>query len=282
MKKVGLFDADIFAFQATCVAQFDVAWDSHPNIIQRFMDFGVAKGHIKSHVEQIKKRLGLDEVVMCLTDKDNWRLRVNPEYKSNRKYTDRPVGLRQVKDWIAEEYESFTRPSLEADDVMGILATWDKYKPEYRKIIISEDKDMKTIPCYLYNPAHDFSEQLITEEQADLNFYSQAIGGDRVDGYEGCAGVGVKTAMDFLTAGEKPEAYTHIFKSGARKGEEQVRWKNVPSESHWQTTLALYRKAGQSDRDALRNARMARILRASDYDFKNKEAVLWTPPKVTL
>jgi DNA polymerase-1 len=38
-----------------------------------------------------------------------------------------------------------------------------------------------------------------------------------------------------------------------------------------------YLKAGLTEEDALMNARMARILRAEDWDFENNEVKLWTP-----
>jgi DNA polymerase-1 len=38
-------------------------------------------------------------------------------------------------------------------------------------------------------------------------------------------------------------------------------------------------KHGLSEEYMLRQARLARILRASDYDFKRKEPILWLPPR---
>ena len=45
----------------------------------------------------------------------------------------------------------------------------------------------------------------------------------------------------------------------------------------WQSVIDAYKSKGYTEEDALRNARMARILRAEDYDFKNKEVKLWKP-----
>ena len=47
----------------------------------------------------------------------------------------------------------------------------------------------------------------------------------------------------------------------------------------WAVVLAAYEKAGLTEADALAQARVARILRASDYDFKQKKVKLWNPPK---
>ena len=43
----------------------------------------------------------------------------------------------------------------------------------------------------------------------------------------------------------------------------------------WKLVKNSYEKMGYTEEDALRNARMARILRAEDYDFKKKEVKLW-------
>jgi DNA polymerase-1 len=73
--------------------------------------------------------------------------------------------------------------------------------------------------------------------------------GDATDGYGGCPGIGPKTAEKLLD------------KHGAV----------------WKTVVDAYLKAGLTEEDAIMNARMARILRAEDWDFENNEVKLWTP-----
>ena len=70
---------------------------------------------------------------------------------TNRKDSYRPMLLNPLKEYLAENYTTFQRPQLEADDVMGILAT-RKQKEPTRFIIISTDKDLKQIPSHHYNP----------------------------------------------------------------------------------------------------------------------------------
>jgi DNA polymerase-1 len=48
-------------------------------------------------------------------------------------------------------------------------------------------------------------------------------------------------------------------------------------QDHWNAVLNAYEKAGLSEQDALVQARVARILRASDYDFKERKVKLWEP-----
>jgi DNA polymerase-1 len=125
---------------------------------------------------------------------------------------------------------------------------------EESKELTDLDKDFKTIPCKFHRAGvagKDKSEK-ITPEVADWWFMYQTLIGDRVDGYEGCKGIGDKTARKILgEAGEKTLA------------------------EMWQLVVETYKSKGFSEKDALKNARMARILRAEDYDFKNKEIKLW-------
>ena len=46
-------------------------------------------------------------------------------------------------------------------------------------------------------------------------------------------------------------------------------------EEMWQKVVNTYKSKGFTEEEALLNARMARILRVEDYDFKNKEIKLW-------
>ena len=41
--------------------------------------------------------------------------------------------------------------------------------------------------------------------------------------------------------------------------------------------MSCYVKAGLSENVAIQQARVARILRAEDYDFRNKQPILWSP-----
>ncbi len=49
--------------------------------------------------------------------------------------------------------------------------------------------------------------------------------------------------------------------------------------ANWDTVVNAYEKAGLTEEDALVQARVARILRASDYDQSTQEPILWTPTK---
>ncbi|HIF9256517.1 TPA: exonuclease [Photobacterium damselae] len=273
-KRLLLLDGDIFAFQAASSSEHTVDWTDELWTLHAEPNAALAKAI--NNIEEITEQLEADAVICCFTDKVNWRYEAMETYKSNRKTVRKPMVLQFVKDGLAERYETFIRPTLEADDLMGILATWNKFRPDYEKIIVSADKDMQTIPCNLFNPQKDKEVRVITQEQADFFWHCQALAGDVTDGYSGCTGVGMETAKELLSSEMKWEQYEHTFKSGARKGLTELRWQKVPAANWWETVTSCYAKAGLDVSIALENARVSRICRHGDYDMKNKKVVLWT------
>ena len=277
IKKLGLFDLDIFVFQAAAACTHPVTLINGNTFIFKAMNADAAIDVVRSRVDQIIDELKLDKAILCITDEVNWRTNVLPTYKGNRKDTDKPEGLTFIKEALKEHYEVIKMPTLEADDVMGILATDPEYHPDYRKIIISEDKDMKTIPSWLYNPAKDFEPYLISEEEADHFHLTQAMAGDVTDGYSGCPSIGMETADKMLTENIKFESYLHTYKTGAKKGLEEQRWGKVPSDSMWDTVVSCYEKAGLNEATAIVQAQVARICRITEYDKSIEEVTPWLP-----
>ncbi|MDA0882942.1 MAG: T7 exonuclease, partial [Bacteroidetes bacterium] len=45
----------------------------------------------------------------------------------------------------------------------------------------------------------------------------------------------------------------------------------------WKTVVEAFADKNLSEEVALENARLARILTANDYDFTNKQPILWSP-----
>lgn len=284
-----LIDADIIAFQAAAVCQEWVKMEN--GIWFQVADEVTGQCYIDNFIHDMQEALGADNVVCALSDrKANWRKDVLPSYKANRKDTVPPVLRWEFCDYIEEQYETFIRPGLEGDDVLGILSTSQRIKGE--KVIVSIDKDMKTIPGAILNWNHANAAvaqgvlknvgqaiHIVTEEQADYFHLLQTLAGDPTDGYAGCPGIGMQTADEILR--DTPHIVVpveSVVTRGPRKGEPQTKWvKQEGDYTPWQTIVSYYAKAGLTEEDALQQARVARICRASDYDFKRKEVRLWTP-----
>ena len=66
---------------------------------------------------------------------------------------------------------------------------------------------------------------------------------------------------------------------GPVKAEECLAEAKIYGGPYWSAVVATYENKGLTEEDALVQARVARICRADDYDFKNKEVRLWNPRK---
>ena len=84
-----------------------------------------------------------------------------------------------MKEWVGKHYNTIQKPRLEGDDCLGLLATC----PGNECIVVSSDKDLKTIPGKLYRPEDDELLEISLEE-ADRFFLTQTLTGDVTDGYK--------------------------------------------------------------------------------------------------
>lgn len=277
-----LLDGDVYCYQAAAAVERTVNWgdgeDDDSCLYTLHSDLDDAMLTLDASIETLRDRLGGDRVILALTDKVNWRTSVLPTYKGNRKDVRRPLVLADLRQYARNTYECWERPGLEGDDILGILATNNAAIPG-EKIIVTIDKDLKTIPGFHFNsgkPQEGIFE--VTREEADRFHLMQGIAGDVTDGYTGCPGVGMSKAEEFLDEPYLlvPEEYT--ISRGKRKGEQGTRWVKAPEcPSIWEGIVSLYAKAGYNEEYALQQFQVARILRSSDYDFKKKEPILWTP-----
>lgn len=275
-KTIALMDGDIFAYEIAAGAEEAINWGEGFWTLHAFEE--PAKARLHSRIEELAAAVDAERIIVCLSDKDNWRFNVLPTYKSNRSTVRRPMLLATLKAYLDDNFEVFIRPGLEADDTLGILSTWKGLKGE--KIIITKDKDLQTIPGLHYlSHKEELGVFEVTEEEADKWHLIQALAGDTTDGYGGCPGIGVETARKIIEEPHGWEAYEHTFKTGQRAGETEVRWKKCDVGSPWAAVVSHYERAGLSEAEALTQARVARICRASDYDMKKKEVRLWTPKK---
>lgn len=252
-----LLDADILAFKVSVVNQHD--YDFGDTGQARVIEEADAIKQADELVGEYCEAVGASRAVICLSDPErNFRKELDGTYKANRKGQEEPVMRRWIEDYLAREYVSFKRPRLEADDCMGIIATrpaiLGSQFQNTEVVMVSEDKDMRTVPGLLYNPNHPNLGVLhISEQEANRFHMWQTICGDPTDGYPGVKGVGPKS--DFAT---------YLMEDA------------VPAE-FWDVVLEAYASKGQTEEDALLQARLAHILWASSYNFKEKKVRLWQP-----
>ena len=279
MARTLLIDADVVCYEVALSAEIAVNWAEigDPDLWTVHARQEETEVRFRSAVAALQEKLDADEAILCLTDGANWRLAVYPLYKSNRSGKRRPILLQHLRQYALDHFRTYLRPGLEGDDCLGILATHPKLVPG-EKIVCTKDKDLKTIPGLHFNwgkPDDGVFE--VSEAAADLFHLRQTLAGDATDGYPGCPGIGMDRAMEALTERVAWEQYPHEFKSGPRKGTVENRWRKIEASSPWHVVVSHYEKAGLNEEAAITQARVARILRASDFDFKNKTPILWSP-----
>lgn len=243
-----LIDGDIPCYKIA--AATEVAIDDGDGWVAAYMDKHEATAELDAWVNTLKKTLEADSVILALTHKANFRKGILPSYKENRVGQRKPIGLQALKKHVYESYDTYVRDGLEADDVLGILSTSPSIITG-RKIIISIDKDFKTIPGLLYNPDKPLEGVVeVSENEANYWHFYQTLVGDKTDGYAGCPGIGPKNAEKILAG--------------------TTEW--------WPAVVKAFAKAGLGEQEALTQARVARILRACDFDFTQRKPILWNPP----
>lgn len=255
MKTTVLLDADVVAYRFASGAQTKIDWGDGV-VSYDLADEQDVFAECQRYILDIEEKLEADETIVCLScpTPEKWRVKLWPAYTSRK--TEKPQMLGAVKAFMAKRFRTYERPTLEADDIMGILSTHPTIVPG-KKIIVSIDKDMKTIPGWLYNPDKDDFAWLVTPEEAEFHWMYQTLCGDRVDCYPGLPGVAAEKAKFILLEETRDFGFTTL--------------------SRWDAVVFAYQQRGLTEADALLQARLARILRHTDYNFDTKEVILWKP-----
>ena len=246
-KRTLLIDGDVIAFECCISNEMEIEWEEDLWVL--YSDASECKQRFDARIRHFMEDLAADDVVIAFSDKENFRKDVYPDYKSNRKGKRKPLAYKALVDYAASAYKTRVIPTLEADDVLGILSTGRQIKGE--KVVVSIDKDLMTVPGLLFNPSTpELGVQKISKDYANYQHLWQTLVGDRVDGYPGCPMYGKKKAHVLLD--------------------------QTPT---WEAVVQAFDSQGLSEEVALQQARLARICRNTDYDSRNKKVILWNPTK---
>ena len=236
---VALIDGDIIAYKAAFVST-DTFED------QEIFDPLSVQTNVGLMVRDWSQ-LAKGKPVICLSSEDHryFRHTIYPEYKGNRATSEKPKALGCAYDCLKEDFDFVQYEGLEADDVMGILAGSTELSDP---VIVSIDKDMLTVPGKVLNPNKMRRPIRVTKPAADRLMLKQALTGDSTDGYPGVPGIGPVKADKILS-------------------------EHADIRSAWRAVVEAF----GSEEDALTMARLARILRADDYNIEKGEVRLWHP-----
>jgi len=235
-----LVDADYVVYKCCAGAETEIDWGD--DVILVTSKFSEAYANVKRELLKIINNFLWDvpELILFFSDSVNFRKSIQPAYKGHRN-RKKPCGYKRVINRLKTEYEVILMPTLEADDALGIYATQNP-----GNVICSPDKDMRQIPGRLF----DMSEMMNVEKAEGEKWHLvQTLAGDQTDGYAGVPGIGVKRAITLF----EEKGYS------------------------WKTVVEAFADKDLSEEVALENARLAKILTASDYDFDKQQPILWSP-----
>jgi len=194
---------------------------------------------------------------LFLTGGGNFREKLNPLYKANRREIPRPVHYEAIRDYLLTYKGGVLVSGREADDEISIRAARLR-KAGLPYIVATIDKDLDQIPGRHYDYMRHI-EYEVSEEQAEKWFWQQCLSGDPTDGVPGCWKIGAAKAAAMV--------------------DDWYLQKHTP-EQIWEAIVAAYRasqaKAGckyaddDAERLALETARLVWMQR--------EPGELWNPP----
>ncbi|MEL6213038.1 MAG: hypothetical protein AAFQ96_05570, partial [Pseudomonadota bacterium] len=225
-------------------------------------DEAQAAARLERMLSRAKRRVDAHAIVIALSDARCFRTEIDPRYKRARRRRPRDPLVDALRDRLRKIACVDQRAGLEADDVLGIRLTEPRRDAPHR-VCLSGDKDLLTVPGAHVDAAGRLRR--VTPAEAERRHLFQCLAGDASDGYPGCPGVGAKTAAAFLAA---------PFVASRRP---DGRWDRRPTRAVWAGVVSLYRARGLDEREALRQARLARILRHGEIDLPTGRPRLWTP-----
>lgn len=186
---------------------------------------------ITTHIEDIHDDLYRVELFITTCD-NNFRYSIEPTYKANRK-KNKYVEL--IRNYLKNGHAEYS-DTLEADDLIAKRA---KELGVDNCIIVSIDKDLRTIGGYYFSPYKkkvledsgyvskvykQEKVELISKEDANRFFYTQMLTGDSVDNIKGLKGYGVKRAEKVLE--NSCNDFISVAREFIKKDQKEEFWKN--------------------------------------------------------
>ena len=244
-----LIDGDTFVYRFATAATEYVDWGN--GLWVSFANEHKATYFMEQAIEELQSSLQATEIEVALSSPTCFRKDIDPTYKENRKKREPLLLYKALRCAMEKKFPTHMLARLEADDVLGILATTPTEKDV---VIVSVDKDLSQIAGKHFNPGKpEEGIQEVSVWEGEMFFYRQVLSGDASDHYAGCPRVGPLGAKKILEG-----AQTH--------------------QECWERIVKAYAKAGIHDTSKIiRQARLARILRYGEYAALEGPK-LWTPP----
>lgn len=239
-----LFDADSFVYRHCFASQRSGVFSCDGETQEVTLgDPVTAYSLVMGEISKVVALYGGKPVIYLSDPHDCFRKDIYPEYKANRAKNARPHGYWEVREMLIQDAGATWEPRLEADDLLGLNSAGDT-------LMVSEDKDLLTVPGEHFNPRTG-ERCTVSTDEADHIWMMQTLTGDSCDGYPGIPGVGPVRAEGIL-------------------GPYELAISRYPD-----LAACAYKSEGLTRDDFLTQARLARILRPGEYE--NGQVKLWEP-----
>ena len=232
-----LIDSDSLIYKHAALNQEVTEWDEETTTVTT--DLEAAQRGFKENIEDIIEALDADDYLCVLSPRRTFRYDVLDTYKGNRKPPKHPLELlTPLREYVTNNLKTHTPTYVEADD----YCVWRIYEEPDDWVLCHIDKDLNQASGRHYN-YRTLKSYKVNQEEADYVFYLQVLTGDTSDGYKGCPGIGAKKAEKIL----QPLDLSNEIEV-------------------WSAVVETYESKGLTEEDALVQARLARMLRPSEYD----------------
>lgn len=209
------------------------------------LEWAAYRGRADSILVSYFERFDVNQGEIYLSSKNNFRRKHYPDYKANRKGTDEPPFLDDLKKYMVDEYGAYLCDGFEADDALGVVQSSFLSDSRVETCIVSIDKDLLQIPGWHYN-TNNRTLQYIDAEQAELFYHCQLLAGDVADNIIGIRGIGLKTALkkfSGMTTSDRCKIIQGLYNDDQwlRKNIHLIRILRTPEELSQVTTGKVWR-----------------------------------------
>ena len=108
--KTLLIDGDIFIYRVTAASEIPIELDNDFWTLHSDLDY--CREALDRQIAEYKTALKADEIVIALSPPTNFRYRIYPNYKSNRKGKRKPITYHPLKNYAICNYNTYQRPDI--------------------------------------------------------------------------------------------------------------------------------------------------------------------------
>jgi hypothetical protein len=177
---------------------------------------------LNSCLSRVTSRTGAGVLHICLAGPEatfrshTARLRT---YKGNR-HNEPPALLRELRAYLSSTWGAVLAKSEEVDDILSYMSR--ELGPD--AVVVGYDKDLDQIPGAHYDWVND-KRYNVTDAEARLRLWVQALHGDVVDNIGGCWGIGPSKAQrlvaDAIAEGADDGALWRVIVEEYEKSQER-------------------------------------------------------------